>query len=145
MAIIRRQRALQHKTPVSNMKPLTSGQGVKEPMRNPIALYSSAHSTNGMTPKNDIYDYKHKLEMAKKKLRNANISEKNKEFISQFDSFCFLDGLSKPRRIKLISTLIILAESYLKKDFDTATRGDIKNIVMEIESREDCSPWTKYL
>lgn len=98
-----------------------------------------------MTPKNDIYDYKHKLEMAKKKLRNANISEKNKEFISQFDSFCFLDGLSKPRRIKLISTLIILAESYLKKDFDTATRGDIKNIVMEIESREDCSPWTKYL
>ncbi len=74
-----------------------------------------------MTPKNDIYDYKHKLEMVKRKLKNATISERNKELISQFDSVCFMDGLSKPRRIKLISTLIILAEKYLKKDFDAAS------------------------
>ena len=125
MAIIRRQRAFDRKMPIGYMNPLTSGQGVTEPMRNPIGLYSSEHTTNGMTPKNDIYNYKHKLEMVKRKLKNATISERNKELISQFDCVCFMDGLSKPRRIKLISTLIILAESYLKKDFDAATRKDM--------------------
>ena len=97
-----------------------------------------------MTPRNDIYNYSHKLDMVKKRLKNAPISDRNRELIEQFDRACFMEGLSKPRRIKLISTLIILAEKYLKKDFDTATREDIEDVVIKIDSREDCSPWTKH-
>ncbi|MBD3184978.1 tyrosine-type recombinase/integrase [Candidatus Poribacteria bacterium] len=97
-----------------------------------------------MTPKNDIYNYKHKLDMAKKKLEKADISDKNRELIEQFDRACFMEGLSKPRRLKLIGTLIILAEKYLRSDFDAATKEDIKDIVIKIDSREDCSPWTKH-
>ena len=97
-----------------------------------------------MTPKNDIYNYSHQLERVKKKLENAPISDRNRELIEQFDRACFMEGLSKPRRIKLISTLIILAEKYVKKDFDTAIREDIEDVVIKIDSREDCSPWTKH-
>ena len=97
-----------------------------------------------MTPRNDIYNYKHKLDLTKKKLENAPISDRNRELIEQFDRACFMEGLSKPRRIKLISVLIILAEKYLKKDFDAATKDDIKDVVIKIDSREDCSPWTKH-
>jgi hypothetical protein len=95
-----------------------------------------------VTPRNDIYNYSHKLEMVKK-LENAPISDRNRELIEQFDRVCFMESLSKPRRIKLISTLIILAKKYLKKDFDAATKEDIEDVVIKIDSREDCSPWTK--
>ena len=97
-----------------------------------------------MTPKNDIYNYSHQLERVKKKLENAPISDRNRELIEQFDRACFMEELSKPRRIKLISTLIILAEKYVKKDFDAAIREDIEDVVIKIDSREDCSPWTKH-
>ena len=97
-----------------------------------------------MTPRNDIYNYTHKLEVAKKKLENAPISDRNRELIQQFDRSCSMEGLSKPRRIKLISTLIILASKYLKKDFDAATKEDVEDVVIKIDSREDCSPWTKH-
>jgi hypothetical protein len=96
-----------------------------------------------VTPRNDIYNYSHKLEMVKK-LENAPISDRNRELIEQFDRVCFMESLSKPRRIKLISTLIILAKKYLKKDFDAATKEDIEDVVIKIDSREDCSPWTKH-
>jgi len=97
-----------------------------------------------MTPKKDIYRYNQKIESIKKKLEKASISENNKELIKEFDRACFMEALSKPRRIKLIGSLIILAKDYLKKDFNKATKEDLKNIVMEIDSREDCSPWTKH-
>jgi len=99
-----------------------------------------------VTPRNDIYNYNysHKLEMVKKKLENAPISDRNRELIEQFNRACFMEGLGKPRRIKLISTLIILAEKYLKKDFDVANRSEIEDVVIKIDSREDCSPWTKH-
>ncbi len=32
----------------------------------------------------------------------------------------------------------------MKKNFDKATKDDLKNIVIKIDSREDCSPWTKH-
>jgi integrase/recombinase XerD len=100
--------------------------------------------TGCMIHQNDIYNYTHKLDVAKDKLKNATISDRNRDFITRFDSACFMEGLGKPRRIKIISTLIILAESYIRKDFDTVTREDIKNTVIQIDSRDDCSPWTKH-
>jgi integrase/recombinase XerD len=96
-----------------------------------------------MTPKNDIHKYSQSLELVKKRLDTVPISDKNRELIGKFDRACFMEALSKPRRIKIIGTLIILAKDYLKKDFDKATKEDIRDIVIRIESREDCSPWTK--
>lgn len=96
-----------------------------------------------MDPKKDIHDYNKRLELLKKRFEKSNISEKNKELITRFDRACFMEGLSKPRRIKLSESLLILAKNYLKKDFDSATKEDIKNVVMQIDSRDDFSPWTK--
>ena len=101
-------------------------------------------STGPMKPTKDIYGYTHKLDVVKDKLRKANISQKNRELIERFDSACFMDSLSKPRRIKLIGTLIILAEKYIRKDFDSVAKDDIKDVVISIDSRDDCSPWTKH-
>ena len=97
-----------------------------------------------MKPKKDIYDYSRRLEAATRKLEKSAISERNKEFIREFDRACFMEALSKPRRIKLIGSLIILARDYLKKDFDKASKDDLKDIVIKIESVDDYSPWTKH-
>ena len=55
-----------------------------------------------------------------------------------------MEALSKSRRVKVIGTLMILAKNYLRKDFDKATRECIEGVVMQIDSRDDCSPWTKH-
>jgi integrase/recombinase XerD len=90
----------------------------------------------------DIYDYTRKLEGAQRKLNASATSNRNKDLIREFDRACFLEALSKPRRIKLIGSLTILAE-LLKKDFDEASKDDLKDIVMAIDGRDDYSPWTK--
>jgi len=96
-----------------------------------------------MNPKNDIHNYNLSLEQVKKRLELSTISKRNKELINLFDRACFMEALSKPRRIKLMGSLIILGRDYLKKDFDKATKEDLKNVVMKMDNREDCSPWTK--
>ncbi len=96
-----------------------------------------------MIPTKDIHDYSTKYKSALERVKKSTISEKNKDLILDFDRTCFLEGLSKPRRIKLISSLLMLASQYLKKDFDKATERDIKEVVIKIESREDYSVWTK--
>lgn len=96
-----------------------------------------------MIPTKDIHDYSAKHKAALKQVDKSTISRKNKKLILDFDRACFLEGLGKPRRIKLVSSLLMLARKYLKKDFDEATGKDIKETVLKIESREDYSVWTK--
>lgn len=97
-----------------------------------------------MPPKNDIHNYALKLETVHRRLETAPISDTNRRFIKEFDRACFLEGIGKPRRIKLIETLVILAAKYLQRNFDLATRDDIRQVVMTVDAREDCSPWTKH-
>ncbi len=66
-----------------------------------------------MKPKNDIYNHNHRLESVKKWLETASISNTNRKYIEQFDRICFMEGLGKPRRIKIIGYLMILAKDYL--------------------------------
>jgi len=91
----------------------------------------------------DIHDYSEKYESALRRVKKSAISRGNKDLILDFDRACFLEGLGKPRRIRLIGALFTLAKIYLQKDFDKATEKDIKEVVIKIESREDYSPWTK--
>jgi len=96
-----------------------------------------------MIPTKDIHDYSEKYESALRRVKKSAISQRNKDLILDFDRTCFLEGLGKPRRIRLIGALFTLARIYLKKDFDKATENDIKEVVIKIESKEDYSPWTK--
>lgn len=122
---------------------LKSAAGIKQQVQVPKDLYSFRLSTSCMEPKKSIHDYSKKYEGSLKRLSTASISETNKKIIKKFDRACFIEGLSKPRRIKIIFSLIILAEKYLPVDFDKATKDDLKDAVLKIDIRDDYSPWTK--
>ncbi len=91
----------------------------------------------------DIYDYEIRYERTKIQLDKSNISIHNKKLISDFDRTCSIEKLTKARKIKIIQSLIIFASSYLKKDYGKATKDDLKNAILKIETRDDLSPWTK--
>lgn len=93
--------------------------------------------------KNTIHDYNHKFKKQKEKLLGSSISKKNKDLILKFDQTCSLENLSLSRRMKLIGSLTILAEQYLKKDFDDVTKDDLKDTVVRIDAIENYSVWTK--
>lgn len=95
-----------------------------------------------MTPKNDIHNHALQYERAKLRLKEAKISERNKALIGEFDRTCNLEGLGLPRRIAIIGDLIIFAANYLRKDYDKATKDDLKNAILALDEREDRSVWT---
>jgi integrase len=96
-----------------------------------------------MRTNKDIYDYDIRYERTKIQLDKSNISIHNKNLISDFDRTCSIEKLTKARKIKIIQSLIIFAASYLKKDYGKATKDDLKNAILKIETRDDLSPWTK--
>lgn len=96
-----------------------------------------------MKPERDIHNYGKQYENMKHLLEKSSISARNKKLILDFDKTCILEGLSKPRRIKIISILNLLAKNYLKKDFDKVTKEELKDAVLKLDARDDYSPWTK--
>jgi integrase len=97
-----------------------------------------------MSAKQDIYEHELQYARAKEHLKNADISPRNKELILKFDEACSLEKLSKSRKIKIMSYLVILARDYIKADFDKATKDELKQAVLKIDSREDYSVWTRH-
>ena len=97
-----------------------------------------------MKPTKDIHNSSLMYERARENVEKSTISRRNRDLILSFDRICQIEGLGKPRRTKLVSTLVILARDYLKKDFDKVTKEDLKDTVLRIESRDDCSVWTKH-
>lgn len=91
----------------------------------------------------DIYDYENRYERAKSQLERSKISENNKKLILEFDKTCSIEKLTKARKIKIMQSLIMFAGVYLKKDFDKATKNDLKNAILQIENKDNLSPWTK--
>ncbi|MFH1840092.1 MAG: site-specific integrase [Nanoarchaeota archaeon] len=96
-----------------------------------------------MVPERDFHKYSAQLKRALQRVEESTISRKNKNIIFKFDKGCKLEGLSDPRRLKLVGNLHIIARDLLKKDFDKATKENVKDVVFKIESREDYSVWTK--
>ncbi len=97
-----------------------------------------------MNPKTDgIHHYDESFETQKSLVDRSNISNKNKKIILEFDKQCNLERLSKPRRMKLMSVLTIVARDYLKKDFDKVKIEDLKNVIAKINDKENYSIWTK--
>ena len=89
-----------------------------------------------MTPSLDIHNYALQYKLAKRGLERAQISQANRKLIKSFEQTCNLEGLSIPRRLKLMGSLVILARDYLKKDFRKTTKQDLKETVIEIDDNE---------
>jgi site-specific recombinase XerD len=96
-----------------------------------------------MKPKKDIYNHDINLKRLIQRIEKSEISQRNKDLIRDFDRMCFIESLSKPRRLKLLTCLFMLARKYITKDFDMATKENLKDVVMSIDGRDDYSPWTK--
>ncbi len=88
-----------------------------------------------------IHNYELMYQTAKENVRKAEFSERNKELIIGFASDRLLEGISKPRSVRYLSALKLLA-TQLGTDFDKATKDDIKRLVGFIQERP-YTPWTK--
>jgi len=90
-----------------------------------------------------IYNFGRMLESLISRIKTSkDISARNKELILKFCDDCFSEGLSTARVVKCLSTLKEIARM-LGKDFDSATKDDIKAFVARIE-RSRYSEWTKH-
>lgn len=97
-----------------------------------------------MTSKIDIQDYDGRYKNAIKNLSTANISERNRTLIEDFERTCFVEeALGKPRRTKLVNSLIVLARDYTRNDFDKVKIDELKEVVKKLEEKENYSAWTK--
>jgi len=96
-----------------------------------------------MNRKIDIHNYDHRYENALKGLKKADISDINRDFIGKYERACALENLGLPRRIRIIGTLVIFAK-LLKMDFDKATKEDLKDEILKIDSHKEWSVSTKH-
>jgi len=79
----------------------------------------------------DIHGFERRLERAERGLHNP-LSERNVELIKRFERVLFSSGIGSARVAHYLNTLRKLAEM-LGKDFDSATKQDIEDLVYRIE------------
>ncbi|MFH1972377.1 MAG: site-specific integrase [archaeon] len=79
----------------------------------------------------DIYNREKWYKSELKRVRKANISDRNKEIIIKFHNHLYSESASDPRVVKLSCQLRKLA-IWLEKDFDKTTEEDIRKVVAEI-------------
>ncbi|HLC22699.1 MAG TPA: hypothetical protein VJJ79_02915, partial [Candidatus Nanoarchaeia archaeon] len=89
----------------------------------------------------DLHRYDQRLACQVKNVEKAPISRRNKELIFEFQRYCVIQGMSRPRIIKYLEILKTTA-LILGKDFDEVTKEDIMGFVQAIQ-QQDYSPWTK--
>ena len=82
------------------------------------------------------------LKRATDGLKQAKISERNKQLIGEYIDFLSLQGVKELRKVKYIYTLEKIA-SWLKMDFDEATKKDIEKLCSTINNNE-YTDWTKH-
>ena len=90
----------------------------------------------------NIHNYDQRYETARRYVEKSALSAKNKDFIFRFVDSMILNNISKPRLMKYLGTLKIVAEKFAK-DFDTVTMDDIKRFVGVVQQRSDYSIYTK--
>lgn len=89
----------------------------------------------------DIHNYPARLKHEIDYLHKSTLSEANKKAIRRFHDDCVVSGLSKPRIIKLLESMRVLAGK-LRVDLEEAGIDDLKDLVTQIENAE-WTPWTK--
>jgi len=82
----------------------------------------------------DVHNFSKKLERMVSKIRNStNISLDNKRIILGFHQSCLAEGISPGRILKYVYALNTLS-GWLGKDFCSATKDDLKSLVLRIQS-----------
>jgi len=82
----------------------------------------------------DAHHYKKRLDQVLEKIKSDQaISKKNKQTIFKFKENCFVEGLSFGRIVRYMYDLRNLAR-WLGKDFENATKDDIKTLIGKIEN-----------
>jgi len=89
----------------------------------------------------DIHNYETKLARAERELLHNPLSQRNAELIRQFERVLFSEGLTAARVDTYVRALRLFGEK-LGKDFDKASKEDLKELVYQME-RADYSPFTK--
>jgi len=89
----------------------------------------------------DIYQYDRKIKSEINLLEKSKISERNKDLILKFRDHGYSIGLSKARILKWLNKMRLISIR-LNRDFDKATKEDIKKLVAEI-NQGNISNWTK--
>jgi len=90
----------------------------------------------------DIHNRRRSLERAIIRVQNSDLSQNNKNLILRFKDECLSNGLGIDRTLFYLDKLYQVAKR-LKKDFTDATKEDLKDIVRQIELKQDYSEWTK--
>ncbi|QQG39676.1 MAG: site-specific integrase [Candidatus Aenigmatarchaeota archaeon] len=91
-------------------------------------------------PRGDIHNFENRYQNAIKHLeKDRKVSRSNKKVIYDFLRDTKIDGIGRARQVFYIYHLRTLA-GYLKKDFDKATKEDIKKVVETIQERPN---WAK--
>ncbi|MBU0953254.1 MAG: hypothetical protein KKA90_02435 [Nanoarchaeota archaeon] len=89
-----------------------------------------------------IHDYERRLEWQYRQIRKAGIPEENKEVLIAFDRFLVAEGLSLPRRAKLLQHCLMFNRSFMPGLFREASTDSIWDAVIKLESSK-LAPWTK--
>lgn len=90
----------------------------------------------------DIHNARKDYESAIARVKNSQLSERNKELILELHEECLSNGLSIERALFYMNRLYKIAE-WLKKDLDKTTKEDIKDLVRKIELNQNYAEWTK--
>src|SRR3989338_7334881 len=88
----------------------------------------------------DIHRYDKRIKNAHRLLEGSTVSTANKQKIQEFCRFCLANGISKPRIIKYLCYLRILAD-LLGKHFQNANQEDIERVISHI-TQQSYSPYT---
>lgn len=89
-----------------------------------------------------IYNYENIIKGTLRRIESSDISNEDKQLLSQFHRECVINGLSKARIAKYLDTLGRIAK-WLNKPFQEVEKEHIMKLVQRIES-SDYSDWTKH-
>ena len=90
----------------------------------------------------DIHNYDRTMTRLIQHIESSDVSDDTKQLLLDFDrAMLLLEQLGKPRRIKLQSTLFLLAREYFHGDLRRVTEDQIKNCIRDLEGKR-LSPWT---
>ncbi len=89
-----------------------------------------------------IHDYEGMYASELRKIKDSEISSKNKDLILRFHESLVLENISKARLVNVLGTMRRFVEK-LGMDLDAVGIDDIKSSVVGIQQRDDLSAWTK--
>lgn len=96
-----------------------------------------------MLKKLDIHNWEKRIKASIIKIKNSDLSDRNKEIILEFTNDLYTQNLSKARIMKYLEVLYLIAKRYIdNKNFDKLEEKDLKRFVAIINQRE-CSGYTK--